>query len=620
MSSSPDRTSDPAPSRSGVVTTLYVSAIVILALSFGSELLIPLVLAALLAFVMTPGARVLERLYIPRVLAVIIMVLFATGLIGGLGVVVGQQAASLTGNLPTYQSNIMAKWERLSQDGGFFEWLARGIETTPVSVGGEEAAPSEEAEKPASEETGSLDLEASSFAIARSLAEPLLGPLATAGLVLIFTVFILLSTEDLRDRLVRLVGRRDLHRTILAMNDAAERLSRFFISQLALNTCFGIFVGVCLWLLGLPNPLLWGILAGTMRFVPFVGVIIALVPPVLLAVAVTPDWTLAIIVLVFFLAAELAMGQIAEPLVYGHSTGISPIAVIVATGFWALLWGPIGLLIATPLTVCLVVIGRYVEGLAFLDVIFGDAPPLEPSETFYQRALEGRASTLAGSARRHIAGSSLTDYYDKVALPGLALAQGDLARDALGFERLESIHGQIETLLRTLEHEQSRPTPLRPPPPAWQVDGAIICVPARGQLDDLAAGMALQALAAEGFGARLAPNSMITASARTEEGLARVRLCCLSVLEEGSSVSGIRYFIKRLQKLMPEAAIVVGLWHVARTSPVLTALREEGGSEHIVLSIGELTAFLRTLAARDEAASDPATTALTAPPIDTTPP
>lgn len=608
MSNPPEQPVETAQKGQGFLPTLYASALVIVALSFGSELLIPLVLAALLAFVMAPGVRNLERVRVPRAAAVLVMVLFAAGIIGGLGVIVGQQASSLTGNLPTYQANITAKWDRLSQDNGFFEWLARGLSTTSLKPEGEPAAEGEE------HDAGGLDLEGGGFALARSLAEPLLGPLATTGLVLIFTVFILLSAEDLRDRLVRLVGRRDLHRTILAMNDAAKRLSRYFLSQLALNTGFGIFVGVCLWALGLPNPLLWGILAGTMRFVPFVGVVIALVPPVLLAVAVTPDWSLALIVLVFFLAAEITMGQVAEPLVYGHSTGLSPIAVIVATGFWALLWGPIGLLIATPLTVCLVVIGRYVEGLAFLDVMFGDAPPLEPAETFYQRALERRAASLAPLARRHIAESSSTDYYDKVALPGLALAQGDLARDALGFERLDAIHGQIEELLALLENDRSLPVPHSLPDASWRGEVSVLCLPARGQLDDLAATMAHHGLVSAGFGVSVMPNSLVGASAPAGFAFADVRLCCLSVLEQGNSVAGVRYFIKRLQALMPQAAIVVGLWHASRTSPFLASLREEGGQEHIVLSIGELLAFVRALAAREPTPTEPAIAAITAPP------
>ncbi len=445
-----------------------------------------------------------------------------------------------------------------------------------------------------------LDIGQSNLAIARTVAEPLLGPVGTGGVVLIFSIFILLARDDLRDRLVRLVGRNDLHRTIMAMNDAARRLSRYFLFQLALNSGFGALVGVSLWLAGLPNPLLWGILSGLMRFVPYIGVFIALAPPLLLAVAIVPGWSLAIVVLALFVGAELVMGQLVEPLIYGHSTGLSPLAVIVATAFWALLWGPIGLLIATPLTVCLVVIGRHVEALAFIDVILGDKPPLEPPETFYQRALEGHAVALVPAARRQIAASSLTDYYDTVALPGLALAQGDLMRDDLAFERLEGIHAQIESDAGPPFPGRPRATDPATPADACRRSGLdaldVVCIPGRGQLDDLAAAMAVQALAEAGFRARLEANMVLGASNPVD--LTATRLCCLSILEEGSGVSGIRYFVRRIRKRMPDAVVVVGLWHASRDSPVLSALRSEGTDEHLVLSIGELLAFARTLSAR----------------------
>jgi hypothetical protein len=191
----------------------------------------------------------------------------------------------------------------------------------------------------------------------------------TAGVVLVFTILILLSNEDLRDRLVRLVGRQDLHRYHSRDERRRQETMRYFLFQLGLNSSSGILIGSCLWWAGLPNPILWGIFAALMRFVPFIGIFIALLPPLVLAVAIVPSWTLAITVLALFIGTEMVIGQVVEPLIYGHSTGLSPIAVIVATAFGAFLWGPVGLLLATPLTVCLIVIGRHVQPLAFFDVI-----------------------------------------------------------------------------------------------------------------------------------------------------------------------------------------------------------------------------------------------------------
>ena len=582
----------PVPGRS-TVFALNAAAIVIAALYFGRELLMPIVLAGLLAFVLAPGCKLLERLRLPRVAAVLLVVLVAGGAIGGIGLVVGRQVASLADNLPSYQTTVMGKWHALSTGNGLVHRLLEGTETGKAAAAGPPSA---------TEAASALGIEnASGLTIARTLAQPLLSPLATAGVVLVFTIFILLSNEDLRDRLVRLVGRQDLHRTILAMNDAARRLSRYFLFQLLLNGSFGVVIGLTLWWAGLPNPMLWGILAGLMRFVPFIGVFIALVPPLLLAVAVVPGWGLAIVVLGVFVGCELVMGQIIEPLIYGHSTGLSPIAIILATAFWAFLWGPIGLLLATPLTVCLVVIGRHVKPLEFFEVILGDTPPLEPSETFYQRALEGKATDLLPSAKKHIRETSRTDYYDAVALPGLTLAQRDLSRDHLAFERLEEIHAQIAQLVSNLDDGSAAEADGGARTP-WQDDGAIVCLPGRGQLDDLAATMAMQVLRGAGFGALLESNLILGSGGPPAQlDLDQVRMCCLSVIEEGSTASGIRYFVRRMQKTMPMAKLVICLWHAPGDSPMLADLRSSGDKEHLVLSVGELLALTQALAARSPA-------------------
>jgi predicted PurR-regulated permease PerM len=579
-----------APSDARVVGALVSGAVVVAALYYGQELLIPLALATLLAFVLAPACRWLQRARLPRVAAVLLAVGLAFAAIGALGTVVAHQAASLGTQIPEYEAVMLHKWHGLTQGPGLVPHLIGG-----VLPGAATARPGH----PAAEMIGPVGN--SALSVARSLAQPVLGSLATAGVVLVFTIFILLYDEDLRDRMVRLVGRRDLHRTIFAMNDAAGRLSRYFLFQLVLNGSFGLLIGASLTVAGLPGAVLWGILAAMMRFVPFIGTFVALAPPLILAIAVSPGWTLAIVVLLLFVVSELIMGQVIEPLIYGHSTGLSPIAVIVATAFWALLWGPVGLLLATPLTVCLVVVGRHVEQLSFFDVLFGDTPPLTPDETFYQRALEGKADVLLVSAKRHIAANSISDYYDRVALSGLALAQGDRARDSLAFERLESVHAQIETLLAGLKTETAARVDQAPaPPPAWQAPGCILCVPGRGQLDGLAAEMAVQVLGFAGFGAGILPNlSLGTDEAPPAEA---VRMCCLSVLEEGSSVSAIRYFLKRMRKAMPDAILVVGLWHADGTSPLLAELRAAGDDEHLVLSIGELLAFARAVAAQRESA------------------
>ncbi len=688
---------------------LNAGAVVVAALYLGRDLFVPLVLAVLLAFVLAPAVSLLQRARLGQVLSVVLAVLLAFAVIASVGLVVGRQMTQLARSLPGYQATIQDKMRSLRVGGEVIERLSGGVQrlvgtaaaegpaaavlapggagsSTSVALvplarapastaaaggaGGDAAADGTAAgaaspgaappasTSPASTASSAAGLDGgSALVVVRSVLQPLLSPLATAGIVVVFVIFVLLYRGDLRDRLIRLVGRHDLHRTILAMNDAAARLSRFFLTQVAINTVFGCLIGAGLWLLGLPNPVLWGILAGLMRFVPFIGTFVAVVPPLLLALAVVPGWSMAVWVLLLFVLGEMVMGQVVEPLLYGHSTGLSPVAIIVAAAFWTFLWGPIGLLLATPLTVCLVVLGRHVEALAFLDVMLGDRAPLDPPETFYQRALEGNRRGLAADALGRMRGHSLAEYYDQVALPGLALAQADLSSDKLEFERLDSIHHQIEALLgqlaaraasglaapaapggpfaRLAHARQGRKdpqaaatgaAPARPalaaqgsaapgagrdaapaavaapaPPAAWAQDGSVLCIPGRGQLDDLAATMAAQVLALHGFGAAVQPNASLGAGAVQARSPGGVRLCCLCVLEEGSTPSSIRYFLRRIRRTMPDATVIVGLWHAAGGSPMLSALRAEGPGETIVTSLGEAVALCTALAARPAA-------------------
>ena len=591
----------------GSLSVLNTGAVVVAALYFGRELLEPIVLAVLLAFVLAPLVSVLHRARLGRVglgqtLPVFIAVLLAFAVIGGIGMVVGRQVSTLAAGLPAYQSTIQQKVDSLHLGPALSSQVHASLQAVlgSADTAARKPLPMQPRVVTTAEPAGVFEAP-STLVIVRTVVQPLLGPLATLGIVLIFVIFVLLFREDLRDRLVRLVGRQDLHRTILAMNDAARRLSRYFLIQVAINTGFGAFIAAGLSVAGLPNPLLWGILAALMRFVPFIGTFIAATPPVLLALAVSPHWSLAVVVLLLYGLSELVMGQIVEPLAYGHSTGLSPIAVIMSATFWAFMWGPVGLLLATPLTVGLVVIGRHVESLAFLEVMLSDSPPLDAEETFYQRALEGNARVLTAQASAAVAQSSLLEYYDHVALRGLGLAQSDLSRDALAFERLDAVHAQVAALLETLGAQAAAKSAATPS--IWCLDGTVLCIPGRGQLDDLGATMAMQVLKDAGFGATCQSN-LILGTKRPEpapdfvDPHAGVRLVCLSVLEQGSSPSAIRYLLRRISRQMPQAAIVVCLWNAAGTSPTLATLRSEGHDEMIVLSLSELVALTKAICAR----------------------
>jgi hypothetical protein len=385
-------------------------------------------------------------------------------------------------------------------------------------------------------------------------------------------------------------GARDLQRSTAALNDAAYRLSRYFLTQLALNTAFGAVIAIGLFAIGVPNAMLWGIVAALMRFVPYVGGFIAAGGPALLAIAVDPGWSMALSTLALFAVAEPFMGQVVEPWVYGHSTGVSSLAIIVAAMFWTLLWGPVGLLLSTPLTVCLVVLGRHVDQLQFLDVLLGDRPALAPEQTFYQRLLAGDPIEIADQAEVYLQSKSLLEYYDDVALKGLVLAQKDVKDGLLDAAGQACIIRTIANVIEDLdEHEDTEPpepaavpaaddedgepksgaekeepripSPLQPHELArgWGGEAAVLCVAGTNGLDEAAAAVLVQLLRKRGIGARVISwkEGQLLPVERNE--LRAAKLICLSLLDP-SATHAARYLAKRVRRQTSDAIILVGLW------------------------------------------------------------
>ncbi|WP_426954799.1 AI-2E family transporter [Muricoccus radiodurans] len=592
-----------APAMGGGPALFYGAIALVAVLYFTRELLVPLALAVLLAFVLAPVARAIRRLGLPRVASSIIAVLLAVGFLSALGVIMGRQLGDLANELPVYQATITRKFNGMFGGGGGLIGRASEI----LHDLGESLAPN----RPNAQLTPQAGLPPlpvevreptpGLMTVLQRVVGPLLGPVAHTGIVIVFVIFLLLYREDLRDRLIKLMGSRDLQRTTAALNDAATRLSRYFLAQTALNAGFGVVITIGLWAIGIPNPILWGVIAGLMRFVPFIGGFIAAAFPLLLAVAVDPGWTMLPWVLALFLITEPLMGQVFEPLVYGHSTGLSPVAVLLATAFWAWLWGPIGLLVATPLTVGLVVLGRHIDQLEFLDVLLGDRAALEPAEAFYQRALAGDGDGLAEQAELQLRTAPLAAYYDTVALPGLSLAQEDATRGALDRDRLGAVRDRVAVLLDELSDHEDAPQsvvlengPVTRPdegeakaaeevvaeevslPPAWRAREAVLCVAGRGRLDDQATAMLAQVLSLKGIGTTVLHNDAL----RDPELAARhpgARVVVISALEGGSGAASARYALRRLRRRFPDATLVAGVWGAERDSRVLAALREEAG-------------------------------------------
>ncbi len=401
----------------------------------------------------------------------------------------------------------------------------------------------------------------SALTVARTIVEPILGPLETTFIVLIVAVFILMQKEDLRDRFIRVFGAADLHRTTLALDEAGERLSRFFISQLGLNACFGLVVGLGLWAIGVPTPALWGGLAALLRFVPYIGPVLAVVPPLALGAAIDPGWSTAITVALLFVVVEPLTAYVVEPLLYGHSTGLSPASVIVAAIFWTWLWGPIGLILSTPLTLCLVVMGRHVKSLEFFDVLLGDRPPLSAVDTFYQRILADNPDEALANAEAMLAERSLLDYYDSVVLPALKLAAADEASGKLTRERsVEMSRAMLGVIDELSEHADVPASDGPTAAPAPPVTGVVACVAGRGPFDDAVAAMLTQLLARRGLASRHVPHSAVSREAIEQADLAGVAAAVVSYLEIEGVPTRLRSLVNRLRTRLPEATIIVGLW------------------------------------------------------------
>ncbi|HEV7457441.1 MAG TPA: AI-2E family transporter [Roseococcus sp.] len=573
----------PAGAPEGGTNLAFTALLVMAVLYFARELLVPLALAVLLSFVLAPIVRTLRRMGAPRVLAVLAAVLAAVAIILALGLVMARQLSELAGDIPFYQFELTRKLASINASGGVIERVQEMLQG--LAAGAERAAP-EPPPIPAADQVRPLPVQVHpppprAFEVLRTVVEPLLYPLATFGIVIVFVIFVLLYREDLRDRVIRLVGAHDLQRTMAAMDDAAYRLSRFFLAQVAMNSIYGMVIALALFFIGVPQPILWGILAGLMRFVPFVGTIIAVAFPLLLSLAVEPGWTTPVLVLLLFAVGEGAMGQVFEPLIFGRSTGLSPIAVIAAATFWTWLWGPVGLVMSVPLTVCLVVLGRHVERFEFLEVALGDRPPLEPPETFYQRALGDDPDALAEQADVALRECRLSRYFDTVALPGLALAQADAQRGRLGERQLDGMRARLASLLEDLEEDvehdvapvaKGEAVAARAVPPSSA--GPILCVGGRGPFDMAAAAMLAQVLRKRGLDAGAAPAEMLRGDATPVEDLARFRQAWLCTVEGMGSTAAARSILRRVKRRLP--GVEVNALVIGEEGRLAEALRQEG--------------------------------------------
>jgi predicted PurR-regulated permease PerM len=583
--------------RGTALINMAVAALIIAALYFGREIFVPVALAVLLSFVLAPFVIRLHAWRIPRTASVLIVVFFGFAIIFSLGGLMVSQATHLAAKLPGYQQTLSDKVDSirgLLGGSGPLEQASTVLKELGTQLQHGNAADQPDQAKQATDRTIPIPVEVKqpdpgALTTLAKIIEPLLSPLTTTGVVVIFVTFILLQREDLRNRLVRLAGSGDIQRTTAALDDAGKRLSKLFLTQIVFNAVFGLAIGAGLEFIGVPSAPLWGLIAMILRFVPYIGALISAIFPLILSAAVGSGWEMLVLTALLFVVLEVLAGQVIEPLVYGHSSGLSPVAIILSASFWTWLWGPIGLVMATPLTICLVVAGRHIERLKFLEIMLGDRPPLTPAQLCYQRLLAADPLEAAEQAHDFLKEGSLEDYCDTILLKGLRLAEADRRLGHLDEERLNRITSTVHELVADLEEHHDGAATDHPsldmsanPGAAIALEQAmanrepieertgssrsVLCIPGSGKLDEAAALVLAYLLRHHGIGATAEEADALSMSKFFSFDMTDTSLACVCYVDEPSAAK-IQATVRRLSKKKFDAHILLALFGAEGTTP-----------------------------------------------------
>ncbi len=586
-------------SRAALLLTL---AGVVAILYFTREVLIPIALAILLSFALSPLVRWLER-FMGRIAAAVLVTVAMLLVVGSLAYVMTTQVTKLALKLPDYQGNIRAKLEKLSPHGGTIDRIQHNIEelsnkktkpttqtTQPVDVTATKT-PAEpdrppavnkddraKIPNPAAQPTRENPLPVAVIAPPVSPLQALfdyggliLGPLGTAGVVVVFVLFMLLNREDLRDRMIRLIGFGQLTVTTKAVDDAASRISRYLAAQAMVNGSYGLLVGLGLWIIGMafgqgqgfPNDVHWGILCAVLRFIPYVGPWIGASFPLAVGFAVFPGFTILFAVVALIVTIELVSSNVMEPWLYGSSTGMNSMAVLVAAVFWAWLWGPVGLILSTPLTVCLAVLGQYVSQLHFLSVLLGDKPVLDLPSRIYQRLVAGDQEEAMDLVDDAVDEKPLIEVLDDLLLPVLTMAESDRHKGLLDDDRNAFVHASLRDIIELLEEKAPAARSANAAAEGSQAVSAnpvrIVCLPAHDDADEIAAMMLRLLLEREGYLIKVIPVAALAGEMMDRVEADQSDIVCISAVPP-AAVTYTRYLCKRLKSRTGNARLLIGLW------------------------------------------------------------
>lgn len=598
-----------------ILTGTVVGVVVVTCLYWARTVIIPVALAVFLAFLLAPLVAALQRRGLRRLPSVLLVVMLAGALLGGVVWLVTAQVTSLAGEVPKYTDNIKAKVKSLRHLGQGS--VTSGLEKMIQDITGEWNLPAageegEDGDKPAVaalEKPTSVVLEPESptwLARMPALLSSLLETLGGLALALVLVVFILLKREDLRNRLIRLGSHGQITVMTKALDDAGRRISRFLLMQLCVNATVGLAVGIGLLAIGVPYAFLWGFLVAVFRYIPYIGVWIAALPPIILSLAMFEGWVRPLLLIGLFLAIELLASNVAEPRLYGRSIGVSEVALLVAAALWAFLWGPIGLVLSSPLTVCLVVLGKYVPPLKFLDVLLGDEPPLDAHVTFYQRLLARDQDEATQLVLAQAKASSPEQVYDDFLVPALNYAKRDRERDDLTESDEQSVLQATREILEDLGERRevvtqaeeairaedrgnaSAPIPLR-----------VLACPARDQADQLALEMLRQLLDPAKWVVEIAAVETLTADLVAQVAEQAPALVCIGALPPGG-LAHTRYLCKKLRARFPKVKIVVGRWGLTGNVEANREQLQDAGADLTATTMletrSQLTSLLSILA------------------------
>ena len=576
-------------------------------LYFARQILIPLAFALILTFVLTPVVALLERLRIGRVPSVAVTVLVMIAVAGCVGGIIAIQLVDAAQELPRYRQNIQTKMEALRiPTKGPLGIAANSLRETARDFSNlgtpspEPGAPPQNRKQRTVPGTSGPPLPvqivqppANQLEYARDLLQPVLRPLALTGLILLFTVFMLIKRFDLRHRLFRLVGLGQINVMTQVLDDAAQRVSRYLLMQFLVNAAFGVLFGFGLYLLGVPYPALWGGVAGLLRIVPYIGTMVAATLPIALSLAAFNTWLPPVLVLLLFAALELIIGNFVEPWLYGANTGISSLALLVAAVFWTLLWGPAGLILSTPLTVCVVVLGRYVPQLSFLHVLLGDEVTLGAEAQIYQRLLAMDQSEAHAIVDQFLKEKPLVELYDSVLIPALNLVEQDRHKGAIDATREEFLFLSINEMITELsEYQLARDSSqaegtAAASGPAERVSARIICLPANDRADEVTAAMLAQILEQAGHAALSLP--IAHASLLEMLALLEIRqddVICISALPP-FAFPPARTMCKLIRERFPKLKLVVGVWGFAGDTEKAKARFERAQPDRLLTSLAQ---------------------------------